>query len=150
MKNKIIIKRLVKEGLTYQKIGDLLGISRQRVHQIYKDYSSKAKKPTTKIPKNWSPNKNYNSIGLGKISGRDFLKEIVRKRDNHTCQICGLVWEDGCRKLDVHHLDENLEGEVGRKYKNCKNIDRQITLCHKCHLNLDHIRKKMMGKRLST
>jgi len=31
------IKQLRKEGKTYQQIGDKIGLSRQRIHQIYRD-----------------------------------------------------------------------------------------------------------------
>src|SRR5688500_15390234 len=27
------------------------------------------------------------------LTGRDWLREQVRKRDNHTCQSCGRVWQ---------------------------------------------------------
>ena len=77
------------------------------------------------------------------LEGRDFLREKVRKRDNFTCQICDKVWDKESRRFDVHHLDKELEGKEGKKYENNKNLDRMITLCHKCHLNLKHIRNKM-------
>jgi ribosomal protein L34E len=96
-----------------------------------------------KIPKNWKPKDitaikvKYNST----MGGRDLLSERVRKRDNWTCQICGKIWEYGQRRLDVHHLDENKESI--HTCENYKNFNRMITLCHKCHLNLDSVRRKM-------
>ena len=75
------------------------------------------------------------------IGGRDILREKVRIRDNHSCQICFKKWKPGQRRFDVHHLNAKLENN--REYKNSKCFDEMITLCHKCHLNLEHIRKKI-------
>ena len=50
------------------------------------------------------------------------IKEQIRERDNHKCQICGE--KQGKRKLDVHHIDydkENLD------------LNNLITLCRSCH-----------------
>jgi 5-methylcytosine-specific restriction endonuclease McrA len=81
------------------------------------------------------------------LEGRDFIREKVRQRDNWTCQKCGKIWEEGTRRLDVHHLDEKLESN--RTYQGSRCLDRMITLCHKCHLNLPHVKKKiMMGRRI--
>ena len=78
------------------------------------------------------------------LGGKDRLVELVRIRDNHTCQKCGKVWKEGTRRLDVHHTDEEIEGKLGLKYCNCKDMTKMITLCHKCHLNLPVVKKKMI------
>lgn len=49
------------------------------------------------------------------------LKEKIRKRDNHTCQLCGTK-ENG-KKLSVHHIHYDRE--------NC--APDLITLCNKCN-----------------
>ena len=129
---------------TFQRIGDMLGISRQRVHQIL--YSNKRKNPKPEkkpIIDNIQPLKQIKRTN--KLSGTDYLAELVRKRDNWTCQICGKVWEEGQRRFDVHHTDEKDENR--HTYANYKKFDKMITLCHRCHLNLEHIRKKMSKKR---
>lgn len=81
------------------------------------------------------------SLGLAKgknnpayIDGRSFelytlefneqLKEFIRKRDNYTCQKCGIKEKDYYRKLDNHHIDYNK--------RNCQE-DNLITLCHNCN-----------------
>jgi len=74
------------------------------------------------------------------LEGLDFIREKVRVRDNHSCQICFKKWEQGQRRFDVHHLNPELESN--REYKNSKCFDEMITLCHKCHLNLEHIKNK--------
>lgn len=73
---------------------------------------------------------------------RDRYRELVRIRDNNTCQLCG---EKGNkRKLDTHHIKGNHELS-----KKCdKDFNNQITLCHKCHFQVDSW--KMDGKKLST
>jgi hypothetical protein len=55
---------------------------------------------------------------------KNSLKEAIRKRDNHICQICNKKYENG-RKHSVHHIDYNK--------KNCE-INNLITLCHLCHI----------------
>jgi len=144
--------QLKDKRYTYQAIGDIFGISRQRVHSIITGYKSPCdKKITTRILPGWKASGIYNSKGLGKFTGTDFLAELVRRRDNYTCQICGKVWQEGQRRFDTHHLDE--EDENNHTYENYKKLDRMITLCHKCHMSLKHIKRKMAkirNKRFST
>ena len=70
----------------------------------------------------------------------DYVREIVRQRDKHTCQKCGLKWKVGMRKLDVHHLVPEMNGrshEKGISKYDRANMDKLITLCHRCHFNYD-------------
>ena len=52
------------------------------------------------------------------------LKESIRKRDGHVCQLCSLTEEKSGKKLPVHHIDYNK-----------RNIDplNLVTLCNSCH-----------------
>lgn len=78
--------------------------------------------------------------------GRDTVREMARARDNWTCQQCGKVWVQGQRRLDVHHLDPKQEGKSKQKNAakmDLKNFKKLITLCHKCHLNLHSVKKKI-------
>ena len=52
------------------------------------------------------------------------LKELIRKRDRHTCQRCGVPQLECIKKLDIHHKDEN---------KNNLNPENLISLCRQCH-----------------
>ena len=63
------------------------------------------------------------------------LKELIRKRDNFTCQLCGRPQDKEIRnyKLAIHHIDYN------KKNNNHSNL---ITLCCKCHLKTNHNREK--------
>ena len=149
---KNMMERLCDQRYTYQQIGDMFGVSRQRVHQLVTGYKSpgskiRKEKSTTFISTDWLPPEFFERGKRDKsFSGRDFLAEIVRIRDKKTCQICGRVWKKGERRLDVHHIDE--EDENHYTYANYKKFDRMITLCHKCHLNLEHIRNKMSDSRM--
>ena len=57
------------------------------------------------------------------------LRESIRKRDNHTCQNCGMTEEEHLviysQVLHVHHIDYNKQ--------NCKE-DNLITLCFGCNI----------------
>lgn len=70
----------------------------------------------------------YNNQGICRT------REIVRKRDNYTCQVCKKIWKKGQRRFDVHHLN-GLCGKRSKKYDKVSDIDGLITLCHKCHFN---------------
>jgi len=143
-RNSFIIE-MYSRGITYAKIGKLLGLTRERIRQIVNGYRNPKTPEYTEIPKGWTPKGSIDSSGirLEGLEGKDFLREIVRRRDNHTCQICFKQWVKGKRRFDTHHLDEGKEGYVGEKYENNKDFDRMITLCHKCHLRLDSVRGKM-------
>lgn len=56
------------------------------------------------------------------------LKELIRKRDNYTCQNCNMTEEEHIivlgKVLHVHHIDYNKE--------NC-NEDNLITVCASCN-----------------
>src|ERR1044072_9184001 len=70
------------------------------------------------------------------LEGLDLVRERVRQRDLYTCQNFFKVWLPGTRRFDVHHLDEAMESVKNYRYDN-NNLDKMITYCHKCHLNLD-------------
>lgn len=97
------------------------------------------------------------------MGGIDLLREKVRKRNNYTCQCglydtrcirhpykpCGRVWGDlgeKERKFDVHHLIVEFENTNSYKIDKLQ-IEAMMTLCHYCHLNLPHIRKKFYDRK---
>src|SRR3990167_1449568 len=139
MTKREIIKNLRNQGKTFRFIGNTLKISKQAVHQLFNTKEPPAKK--VKIPK---PIK-YCSCGkIAKIiycpscnkiklhTGRGRTRELVRIRDNHTCQNCGKKWIEKTRRFDVHHLN-GLCGKKSRSYDKISEMDKLITLCHKCH-----------------
>lgn len=70
---------------------------------------------------NWRDGSSFKPYPIG---WRKEFKEIIRKRDNYLCQICGISQKECYRKLSVHHIDYD---------KNNLSIDNLISLCHKCH-----------------
>lgn len=58
------------------------------------------------------------------------LKRKVKKRDNHTCQICKA--KEKSTVFHVHHIDYNKD--------NCS-MDNLITLCNSCHSKTNFNRK---------
>lgn len=143
---KEFVQQCLAKRMTYAAIAKLMGITRQRVKQIER----------------WEPVPFINSSVLQnqkreqldalppspfKAGQRDKIREWVRVRDKHTCQICLKVWKPGQRRFDVHHEEEHMEGqskEKGITRYDLANMDKMVTLCHKCHLNLDVVRRKML------
>lgn len=120
-----IVRELHIEGKTFRFIGERLGLTRSRVQQIYKGgrpqaYSGRELSPFWKGKPKW----------LRK--GRERVRELVRARDNYTCQSCKKVWVKGSRRFDVHHL-KGLCGKKSRGYDRVSEMGGLITLCHKCH-----------------
>jgi len=63
------------------------------------------------------------------------LKESIRERDNHQCQICGkleLELKDYHKKLSVHHIDYDKQN------LNPRNL---ISLCPSCHMKTNYDRE---------
>ena len=96
------MKRLRKEEMSYEKIGKLFNISRQRVHQIVSGYI---------LP--WKRKKNKN-----KYKKINKILQSIRVRDKN-CRFC-----NGKYNLIVHHIDGN--------WKNMKlsNLILLCNLCH--------------------
>ncbi len=60
------------------------------------------------------------------------LKESIRLRDKHKCQLCNKHQDNFKRRLDVHHIDYNKQ--------NC-NPKNLISLCRSCHIKTNVNRK---------
>lgn len=60
------------------------------------------------------------------------IRKLIRKRDNHKCQICGYLQLNN-KKLDVHHINYNKEDN------SLKNL---ISLCMGCHRKTNFNRNK--------
>lgn len=144
--NEII--ELREQGLNYRSIGEIVRLSPQGVANILsKDYIGKDLKCSLCGNHLLLNEKRFCSeCNLKKLTGREAIREKIRIRDNHTCQICGKRWEEGQRRFDVHHID--CDKEKSRQY-DVYDIEKDnlITLCHKCHLNLPEHKKAMTGKR---
>lgn len=104
-------------------------------------FIKKCKKCSTEFETHKNNREYCGSHMLKKLKGLDSLREKVRIRDNHTCQKCSKQWEEGMRRFDVHHLIP--EEESNKSYVMSKDMSKLITYCHKCHLNLHTVRKKI-------
>jgi hypothetical protein len=60
------------------------------------------------------------------------LKELIRQRDGHKCQYCGVPQIECLRKLDIHHIDYNK--------KNCKKKNL-VALCRSCNSTVNFNRE---------
>jgi heterodisulfide reductase subunit B len=141
------IHTLRKQRMKYKDIAKLLGISYQRVHQLYTGYDSPSHKrpPSTLIPATVlkrMPKADTSLPNPFKQGQLDRVREWVRIRDKRTCQVCLKVWKKPMRRFDVHHLDEAKESTRSTSW-DIKNTQRMVTLCHKCHLNLDSVNRKL-------
>ena len=147
-KNKIL--ELRKQGLTLREISKIFNITRQRVHQITFENPKNmgvcfvCKKESLIIKKICKQclEKYFKRKTGSYLEGIDFTREIARIRDGHICKICHKKWQIGKRRFDIHHLNGDC-GKYSRTYDRIENINKLITLCHKCHLNLDEVKDKM-------
>lgn len=140
------IELLRKKGETYRQIAHSFGVSLSCIYQIHNN-----KNINPLEHKLWSSEKRK-LLGLPNIKnyegmdGRNWTRELVRIRDNWTCQNCSRIWKKGERRFDVHHQDEHLEGQDKFKYMgkiDKENMNKMITLCHLCHMNLPEVKKKI-------
>lgn len=84
--------------------------------------------------------KEHNPAWKGGISNSPYsfnfneeLRELIRKRDNYKCQICGCKSKKYSHKLSIHHIDYNKQND------NPKNL---IALCSSCHHKTTFFREK--------
>ncbi len=70
---------------------------------------------------NWLGGKSFEPYG---VEFNEELRKLVRKRDNHQCQICGIHREKPQIALNVHHIDY---------CKTNNSIDNLVSLCGSCH-----------------
>jgi len=150
---KIKILELREKGLTLREIGERFGVSRQRIEQIINS-PGRISSPCVVCNKKVEKGRNracmeclerFFRTDWGYLEGTDFVREIVRIRDKHTCQECGKIWQKGERRFDVHHLN-GMCGKKSRSYDCVTEIQGLITLCHKCHLNQEEVIQKMKDK----
>lgn len=84
MDRKLIIHQLREQRKTYQEIAVILGISRQRVHQIYKDYA------------------NLHS----------YRKKLTKNRDKEQCVLCGANKDLEIHHINGIKRDNRLENLI--------------------------------------
>ena len=62
----------------------------------------------------------------------EMLRAEVRKRDNYTCQMCGITENKLNKKLHTHHIDYDPKNN---------RLDNLITLCTTCHIQTNFNRQ---------
>ena len=105
-KRSLSLKGKTRSGLAYINI--LNGIAKANGYSSYKEMPH---------------DKDYNN-GFRKI-----VRPNILKRDNHTCQKCGLT-----KRLQIHHIDGNKKND---------NPNNLITLCIFCHQKLKGFKNKL-------
>lgn len=146
-RNKEILK-LKSSGLSNSRIGEKFGITREAVRLIVLNNGVIKFRGVSKLESYLREVK--------QTTGRSRAREMVRLRDNHTCQDCGfklttkfvleynskiIGLKGKIKSLDVHHL----EGQCGKNsvgYDSPKDISGMVTLCHRCHFNRPEHRTK--------
>lgn len=84
------------------------------------------------------------------FKGRNYSRQKVRIRDNHTCQNCKKVWEEGkSNRFDVHHLSGLCGKGRDFDYDTVKDLSNLVTLCHPCHMGLHTVRAKISLGRIA-
>lgn len=132
------LKRYVKENGTWNKGKQWSEQVKQKMSESHKGYvmpliqrmNLSLAQPKGKNHWNWK----------GGISEKGYsvcwtqrLKDLIQKRDNHTCQSCA----NNKKPLDIHHIDNNKENN------NSQNL---ITLCRSCHITLHNGRGSLQRR----
>lgn len=73
------------------------------------------------------------------MTGRNFVRELVRARDKNTCLNCHKVWQKGKRKFDVILPDQ----VIGKKYIKINLLPKLETWCHACNYTRKAVREKL-------
>lgn|SRR3990167_6616649 len=138
---------LYQQGWSYRRIGEKLNLSFVRVGQIINWIPPLVKLFNCAICdvkfSSYQKRRLCKECGIT-FTGASLLRELVRIRDQHTCQWCKKVWKKGTRRFDVHHLNEKFEGKSNNRgsYKVDKiQMPFMVTYCHKCHLNVSWANK---------
>jgi len=109
-----------------------LGLAR-----IGKHHSKETKKKLSELASNRIGSKSNNwQGGISKLPyAFDFdneLKELIRKRDNNICQLCGKTKEKNKQNFSIHHIDYDKDNSEP------KNL---ISLCKVCNSKVNGNRK---------
>lgn len=82
---------------------------------------------------------NFKGVGYNEYRGNwgewQKTKRQIRKRDNFTCQACGLHERDSDKRHSVHHVIPFREFTDWREANHPSNL---VALCQSCHMKVEH------------
>lgn len=64
------------------------------------------------------------------------IRSEIIERDDHECQMCGVVRGSDIEHLDVHHIKPYRKFESNNQAHSQSNL---VTLCRSCHVKAEHI-----------
>jgi len=147
---QFLIKEYIQNKKSLHQIADLFDGCKSTIYNKMKRFNilRRTKKDSTKLTTQGKDNSMFGRKGIlcpSYIDGRSkdlyplefnfSLRETIRKRDNYTCQKCGIIEEEYLviygRILGVHHIDYNKE--------NCDK-NNLITLCNQCNCRANYNR----------
>ena len=112
---------------------------RMKKNNPMKDTETVNKRSNTILANNTFAGENNNNWNGGrpKYRGADWQKQrkLALKRDNYTCQKCGIKQEDLRCELTVHHKKPYHDGGTNE-------LSNLITLCISCHCSVEPRLKK--------
>jgi len=121
--NKEEVIALRQQGLTFQEIGVMFGVTKQRAHQVFhlpapKVYEgtwySRMRRDPVRL-EHYRKMKRENTRGRLCINGKS-IKVRKRPRPDGICELCGRE----ANKLDYHHWDD-------------EHPEQGVWVCYKCH-----------------
>jgi len=128
-------EKIGQSTLNRYAAGEVFGYQKGHtpMHVYQKGHTPWNKGLPSEVQTNWQGGKSLEPYGFG---WTDTLREAIRERDNHVCQMPGCGIHQGeligwLTVLDVHHIDYDK--------KNCdpRNL---ISLCRSCHLKTNYDR----------
>lgn len=117
-KHKKISIEKMKKSHQGKRFSDEVNKKKGRIGKLNPNYGNGEKIRGIKNP-NWKGGIARNPYS---IDWTRTLRQSIRERDRHICQLCGEI--QGDRVFDVHHINYFKQ--------NC-NPDNLITLCHNCN-----------------
>ncbi len=116
-KGRIMVRRIMSDPLLNSKrLANMRKVKSSEEHRI---------KISGQNHWNWNGGLSFEPYPIG---FNHILKDKIRGRDEHRCQICGAAESEG-NKLSIHHIDYN---------KNNLEPPNLISLCRSCHSKTNH------------
>jgi len=145
------VREKISKGLMGRKISDkhraiLSKSTKKRKGKLSPRYGQHLSEESKEKIRNSDYHRNCKGVaspnwrgGYGHYFGPDWREQrrSTRKRDNHTCRLCGKTKKEIGRELDVHHLIPFREfGLVN--YAKANQLSNLIALCRPCHIKTEN------------